>query len=66
MTSAGYGQPLPSTHPHLLRTGELTPGIQASEYEDRRRRLMDSVDDGAVVIIAGGRVKYMSNNILFV
>lgn len=30
-----FGQPLPSTHPHLLSQGELTPGIQAKEYEQR-------------------------------
>lgn len=59
-----YGQPLPSTHPHLLSQGELTPGIKASEYEDRRKRLMDRLEDGATVVIAGGKVQYMSQNIL--
>jgi hypothetical protein len=29
---ARAGQPTWLTHPHLLKPGELTPGIQASEY----------------------------------
>lgn len=38
-----YGQPTASTHPHLLREGEVTPGIGQGEFADRRRRLVDSV-----------------------
>ena len=59
-----FGQPLPSTHPHLLQAGELTPGIQSSEYEARRRRLMSPLPAGAVVISCGARVQYMSQSIL--
>lgn len=61
-----YGQPLPSTHPHLLAPGQLTPGISATEYETRRRKLVDRLDDDAVVVIAGGRTVYSSQNILHV
>ncbi|GAA5975246.1 hypothetical protein JCM11641_004408 [Rhodosporidiobolus odoratus] len=60
-----YGQPLPSTHPHLLAHGELTPGIQAKEYEQRRRKLMENLEDGATVVIAGGNIVYMSQNIFY-
>lgn len=63
--SAGYGQPLPFSHPHLLAPGELSIGIQASEYEQRRRALMAGLEEGAVVIVAGGRIKYMSANIFY-
>ena len=59
-----FGQPLPSTHPHLLSQGELTPGIQAKEYEQRRRKLIEGLEDGSLVVIAGGKTKYMSQNIL--
>lgn len=62
--SKGYGQALPFSHPHLLKEGELSVGIQAGEYEDRRRRLMAGMEAGAVVVVAGGRIKYMSANIL--
>ncbi|POY74093.1 hypothetical protein BMF94_2905 [Rhodotorula taiwanensis] len=60
-----YGQPLPSTHPHLLQPGELTPCISANEYHERRQRLVDSLEDGAVAIIAGGQVQYMTQNIFY-
>lgn len=60
----GYSQPLPSTHPHYMGEGELTVGITAEEYEGRRKALMDGLEEGAVVIIAGGRLKYLSGQIL--
>jgi intermediate cleaving peptidase 55 len=44
--------------------GELTVGITAEEYEGRRKALMDGLEEGAVVIIAGGRLKYLSGQIL--
>lgn len=55
-----YGQPLHQTHPTLVREGELTPGIPAAEYEERRRRLMRSLPDGAVVVCMGGTVRLMT------
>lgn len=63
-SSSDYGQPLPSTHPHLLAAGELTIGITADEYEQRRKTLMDGLEEGAVVIVAGGKLKYLSGQIL--
>ncbi|KDE07839.1 hypothetical protein MVLG_01933 [Microbotryum lychnidis-dioicae p1A1 Lamole] len=65
MSSPGYGQPLPSTHPHLLAEGELTPGISAHEYELRRRTLMDRLDSGSIVVIAGARLKYATAKIFY-
>ncbi|XP_064483348.1 xaa-Pro aminopeptidase 3-like [Ornithodoros turicata] len=38
-----YGQPTAETHPHLLRKGEVTPGIQKEEYQSRRRRLVENI-----------------------
>ncbi len=54
------GQPLARSHAHLVRPGELTPGITAAEYEDRRRRLMDSLPAGSVVVCMGGTVRLVS------
>ncbi|KAI5476016.1 mitochondrial metallopeptidase [Pseudohyphozyma bogoriensis] len=48
-----------------MAPGELTPGISAKEYEQRRKRLMDGLEDGAVVVIAGGKMKYMSGMIFY-
>ncbi|KZT53381.1 peptidase M24 [Calocera cornea HHB12733] len=60
-----YGQPTPDTHPHLMRPGELTPGIPREEYHARRTRLMDSLPDGTVALALGGKVKYMSQGIFY-
>lgn len=54
------GQPLAATHPHLVHHKHLTPGIPASEYEDRRKRLMESLGDGAVVVCMGNTVRLVT------
>lgn len=61
----GFGQPLPSTHPHLLQHGELTEGIPAIEYAERRKRLMDSLPERSVVILPGARLQYASGGIFY-
>ncbi|KAJ2979690.1 hypothetical protein NUW54_g11104 [Trametes sanguinea] len=55
-----FGQPLPPSHPHLLKANETTPGIPQEEYERRRRELMESLPDGSLVVCVAGQVKYMS------
>ncbi|CAO1623330.1 unnamed protein product [Sympodiomycopsis kandeliae] len=63
--------PIPSFDYHSSLRGtenasqQLTPGIPRSEYETRRRKLMDSIEDGAVVLLMGGRIKYMSGQIFY-
>ncbi|XP_058877242.1 xaa-Pro aminopeptidase 3-like [Acipenser ruthenus] len=37
------GQPSPFTHPHLLKTDEVTPKLTQTEFELRRHRLMGLV-----------------------
>ena len=51
-----FGQPLYETHPHLLQPGELTPGISAHEYADRRTRLAKQLPKGAVAVVAAADV----------
>ncbi|KAF8579034.1 peptidase M24 [Ramaria rubella] len=60
-----HGQPLSKTHPHLIAPHELTPGIPKSEYEDRRTELMDSLPEGSLVVLLGGDIKYMSQEIFY-
>ncbi|KAL1749162.1 peptidase M24, structural domain-containing protein [Schizophyllum fasciatum] len=55
-----YGQPLYQSHPHLVKPGELTPGIPRKEYEKRRKALMDSLPENSVVVCAAAPIKYMS------
>lgn len=49
----------------IVATEQLTPGIPASEYHDRRRRLIDCLPDNSVVVAMSGRVKSMSGNIFY-
>lgn len=49
----------------LIATEQLTPGIPKSEYEERRKKLMDRLPDNSVVVAMSGRVKSMSGNIFY-
>ncbi|KAI0437454.1 peptidase M24, structural domain-containing protein [Xylaria telfairii] len=55
-----FGQPVHETHPHLLKPGELTPGITAQEYHERRSALCALLPANSAVILRGADVKYRS------
>ncbi|KAK0385219.1 hypothetical protein NLU13_7696 [Sarocladium strictum] len=55
-----FGQPVHETHPHILRAGELTPGITAQEYADRRAALAHSLTDGSIAILHAAPLAYKS------
>ncbi|XP_068606208.1 xaa-Pro aminopeptidase 3 [Brachionichthys hirsutus] len=69
------GQPSPFTHPHLLKPGEVTPGLSQTEYELRRHRLASLVEaqadrlgpsassDTHVVVVLSHPTRFMSNDI---
>lgn len=38
---ATYGQPVVETHPHLMKAGEVIPGIQLEEVQNRRSALFE-------------------------
>uniref|UniRef100_A0A7M4G3H9 Xaa-Pro aminopeptidase 3 n=1 Tax=Crocodylus porosus TaxID=8502 RepID=A0A7M4G3H9_CROPO len=65
------GQPSPFTHPHLLKPGEVTPGLSQVEYAVRRYKLMSSIQKEAkdwggmdhTVILLSNPTYYMSNDI---
>ncbi|PKY05952.1 hypothetical protein P168DRAFT_289357 [Aspergillus campestris IBT 28561] len=58
-----FGQPLHETHPHLLQPGELTPGITALEYAQRRSRLANKLPQNAVAVLAANEVTYRASGI---
>ncbi|KAG8716192.1 hypothetical protein FRC08_009755 [Ceratobasidium sp. 394] len=60
-----FGQPFHGSHPHLTAPDELTPGIAAAEYHQRRQRLMESVPPGSVVVSRAAVLKYMSGQIFY-
>ncbi|QUC21999.1 uncharacterized protein UV8b_06240 [Ustilaginoidea virens] len=55
-----FGQPVYETHPHILKAGELTPGITAHEYADRRAALAKSMSEGSVAVLHAAPVQYKS------
>lgn len=40
----------------------LTPGIPAEDYEQRRRKLMDSLPENSIVVSVAAPIKYMSGS----
>lgn len=60
-----FGQPLHESHPHLIKSGELTPGITALEYFERRMRLAKAMPPDSVAILAASDVKTRSGAVFF-
>ncbi|KAI9726689.1 MAG: hypothetical protein M1834_008954 [Cirrosporium novae-zelandiae] len=60
-----FGQPLHETHPHLLQPGEITPGISAIEYAQRRSNLAVKLPKNAIAIIAASDIKYRSGSVFY-
>ncbi|XP_072724549.1 xaa-Pro aminopeptidase 3 isoform X1 [Ciconia boyciana] len=68
------GQPSPFTHPHLLKPGEVTPGLSQVEYALRRHKLMALIQKEAhgwdgldhTVILLSNPMYYMSNDIPYI
>ncbi|KAH9826417.1 hypothetical protein Tdes44962_MAKER10037 [Teratosphaeria destructans] len=60
-----FGQPLAETHPHILRPGELTPGIPALEYHHRRAALARKLPRHSIAILAASDVKYRSGAVFY-
>src|ERR1700761_4321550 len=58
-----FGQPVHETHPHLLQPGELTPGITAQEYADRRTKLAAKLPDKAIAIVAASDIQFRSGSV---
>ncbi|CAJ2504956.1 Uu.00g123500.m01.CDS01 [Anthostomella pinea] len=55
-----FGQPVHETHPHLLKPAELTQGITAQEYHQRRANLCHSLPKDSAVILPSATLKYRS------
>eukprot|EP01112_Ceratiomyxa_fruticulosa_P000169 TRINITY_DN10186_c0_g1_i1.p1 TRINITY_DN10186_c0_g1~~TRINITY_DN10186_c0_g1_i1.p1 ORF type:complete len:482 (-),score=86.76 TRINITY_DN10186_c0_g1_i1:242-1687(-) len=63
LTPKGVSQPMHYTHPHLLKPGELTPGIPSTEYAKRRKNFMESIPDHSIVLIPAAKHSYFSRKI---
>ncbi|XP_011644338.1 probable Xaa-Pro aminopeptidase 3 [Pogonomyrmex barbatus] len=69
------GQPTSTTHPHLIKQGEVLPGISLQELKRRRSKLVESISLTAnaknvcrqqIVVIPASSTIYMSNKIPYV
>lgn len=59
------GQPTHETHPHLLKSGEVTQGCSAIEYAVRRAKLASQLPEGGVAIIPAATLKYRSGPVFY-
>lgn len=59
------GQPLHESRPFLIKPGELTPGITALEYFERRNRLAVKLPAKSCAIIVGSQVMYSSGAVFY-
>ncbi|KAK9460540.1 peptidase M24, structural domain-containing protein [Lipomyces oligophaga] len=53
------------THPHLLKSGEITPGISALEYHERRAALAAKMPLGSIAILVGNEIKTRSGAVFY-
>ncbi|MCJ1354188.1 MAG: hypothetical protein MMC33_004175 [Icmadophila ericetorum] len=60
-----FGQPTHETHPHLLRAGEITPGISALEYSQRRSKLASKLPNNGIALLAASDIKYRSGAVFY-
>ncbi|KAH8273764.1 hypothetical protein KR026_007615 [Drosophila bipectinata] len=75
------GQPTALSHPHLIRPQELVPGVEQSEFSERRTKLMQNLRTYArsfgvvfsghvsachMVVVGAASKKYMSGKIPYV
>ncbi|KAK2740500.1 hypothetical protein FQN55_008843 [Onygenales sp. PD_40] len=60
-----FGQPVHETHPHILKAGELTPGITALEYDHRRSKLASKLPKNGIAVVASSDVKYRSGSVFY-
>lgn len=70
-----FGQPTPITHSHLMKNGEVVPGIHRDEFKQRRTKLMENIKTSVgineqfmsqFVIIPSSSKVYMSDKIPYV
>ncbi|SLM36950.1 xaa-pro aminopeptidase [Lasallia pustulata] len=60
-----FGQPVHETHPHLLKPGEITPGITALEYAERRSKLAARLPKNAIAVVAASEIQYRSGAVFY-
>ncbi|KAI6792246.1 peptidase M24 [Hortaea werneckii] len=60
-----FGQPLHETHPHIIKPGDLTPGISALEYHHRRANLARKLPKNSIALLVAADTKYRSGAVFY-
>ena len=60
-----YGQPTHETRSHSVGAGEITPGISALEYYQRRMVLASKLPKKSIAVLVGNNVKYASGAVFY-
>lgn len=74
IVQSSFGQPTFQTHPHLIKEGEVVPGMQLEEFKKRRSKLMEKIlinnyadkSLNHIVIIPSSTTLYMTEKIPYV
>lgn len=59
------GQPTFETRPHYISRGDLTPGISALEYYQRRLNLAKKLPDNSIAILIGNQTQFSSGAVFY-
>ncbi|GME87507.1 unnamed protein product [[Candida] boidinii] len=59
------GQPIHETRPHLIKSGDLTIGISAIEYYQRRYELTKNLPSSSIAIIPGNSTNFASGSVFY-
>jgi len=59
------GQISSYTHPDIIKTLEITPGISSLQYEFRRTALIEELPNHSIVIVGGYGLRYMTKGIFY-
>ncbi|VEU21339.1 DEKNAAC102581 [Brettanomyces naardenensis] len=59
------GQPIHETRPHLVKAGDVTPGISAEEYLNRRYRVVEQMEPNSIAIVAGQPTKFATESVFY-
>ncbi|XP_057834361.2 intermediate cleaving peptidase 55, mitochondrial isoform X3 [Cryptomeria japonica] len=55
------GQPTAETHPQVVATGEITPGITEQQFIRRRKKLLELLPEKSLIIMPSAPVKMMTD-----
>ncbi|ORX41482.1 Creatinase/aminopeptidase [Piromyces finnis] len=59
------GQISSFTHPELIKSLEITPGVSSLQYEFHRAKLIEEIPNHSIVVISGYGLRYMTKGIFY-